>query len=140
MRTTFDPCEALAVGLDAGVSPAARADVEAAIALWNRVAFMRLTTDDPLAPVVPLHFQEAAFAFHGLYDDARGVVYVNVALVQDAHACMVTVAHELGHSFGLLHIPASERSSLMNPNNLTVEPTAADVQAVAALWGACPSS
>jgi len=139
MRTTFDPCEPLVVGLDAGVTDAERASVEAAVALWNRVAAMRLTTLDPRAPVVPLHFQAAANAFHGLYDDAHGVVYVNQALASDLPACTVAIEHELGHSFGLLHVPASTRASLMNPGNLTVGPTPADVTAVAAMWGACPA-
>lgn len=137
MRTTFNPCEPLVVGLDPGVTDAERASAEAAVARWNRVAATRLTTADAHAPVVPLHFQEAAYAFHGLYDDARGVVYVNQALASDPAACSVVIEHELGHAFGLLHVPASTRSSLMNPGNLTMGPTPADVAAVASRWGAC---
>ena len=47
------------------------------------------------------------------------------------------IAHELGHAFGLFHVPASERISLMNPGNLTTPPTTADQAALAALWGSC---
>ena len=51
----------------------------------------------------------------------------------------ITIAHEIGHSFGLVHIPTDVRPSLMNPANLTVLPTAADVATLAGLWGRCGS-
>ena len=87
--------------------------------------------------VISLEFQAAAEMFHGFYDDQRGVVYINLSL-EDDHQRSVTIAHELGHAFGLVHVQASERASVMNPGNLTVEPTAADAAALTALWGNCP--
>jgi len=48
-----------------------------------------------------------------------------------------SVAHELGHAFGLVHVPQSERTSLMNPGNISTPPTVEDQAALAALWGTC---
>ncbi len=47
----------------------------------------------------------------------------------------VTIAHEIGHAFGLVHVPAGQRTSVMNPNNLVIEPTAEDVDTLAMRWG-----
>ena len=52
----------------------------------------------------------------------------------------VTIAHEIGHAFGLVHVPADQRTSVMNPNNLVVEPTAEDVDTLATRWGGCLAS
>jgi hypothetical protein len=86
---------------------------------------------------VPLLFQRAAGAFHGLYDDADAIVFINEDLT-DPHPLTVTVAHELGHVFGLLHVPVDQRVSLMNSGNTTTELTPQDVDALAVLWGRCP--
>jgi hypothetical protein len=50
----------------------------------------------------------------------------------------ITVAHELGHAFGLWHVEHEVRTSVMNPGNLTVAPNAGDASDVAVLWGRCP--
>ena len=52
----------------------------------------------------------------------------------------ITIAHEIGHAFGLVHVPADQRTSVMNPNNLVVEPTAEDVDTLATRWGVCLAS
>jgi Zn-dependent peptidase ImmA (M78 family) len=83
-----------------------------------------------------VRFDSAAPQFHGLYDDQAGVIYVNQDLV-DPGLLSIVIAHELGHAFGLLHIDAGERASVMNPGNLTTPPTDADQAAIEALWGAC---
>ena len=49
----------------------------------------------------------------------------------------VTIAHEIGHAFGLAHVPAGERASVMNPGNLNIEPNADDAATLALRWGAC---
>jgi len=72
----------------------------------------------------------------GVYDDERGVVFIN-RKITEGHGRAVTVAHELGHAFGLPHVVESERASLMNPANTSIEPTGDDVAALRALWGNC---
>jgi len=142
---TFDPCQPLAVMPDATATVAQRQAIADGIALWNAAAGTRLSVGggapDPQAtapiPSLPLHYQSAAAPFHGLYDPPTGQVFINDDL--DGHPREVTIAHEVGHSFGLLHVPGSERPSLMNPGNLVNEPTSADVATLAALWGGtCP--
>ncbi len=89
------------------------------------------------APCCRFIFRSQARPFHGLYDAPSGQIYINDDLAGDELA--ITIAHEVGHSFGLVHIPSNERASLMNPANLTVVPTPADVATLAGLWGRCGS-
>jgi hypothetical protein len=137
---SFDPCQPLAVVIDSGVTEAQAAAVEAGLALWNARARSRLwwsrAEELPAPPILPLHFQAAAPPFHGLYDDQRGEVYINTDL--DGHARVVTVAHEVGHAFGLAHVPPDQRVSVMNPGNLLNEPSSADIDTLAVDWGRCP--
>lgn len=110
-----------------------------AIDLWNRVAGLRLTESEAtIGPRLVLHFEDAASIFHGVYDDERGVIFLNDDL--EGTELVITAAHELGHAFGLTHVAPAERGSVMNPNNLTVSPTSEDVANVHALWGTCESS
>jgi len=133
---TYAPCGAT-VAVAPGASGAQIESVEAALALWNEAAGFdlgRAAGDDPSA--IPLRFEDAAPLFMGLYDDERGVIYVNGQLT-DPRERTITVAHELGHAFGLLHVQADERPSLMNPGNVTFEPTPEDVAQVDEIWGGC---
>lgn len=107
-----------------------------AIGLWNRVAGLRLTASGSKdVPRLVLHFEDAASIFHGVYDDERGVIFINADL--DGNELVITAAHELGHAFGLTHVAPNTRRSVMNPNNLTVSPTSEDVAKLHALWGTC---
>jgi len=148
----FDPCARLVLVPDPGVSPAAVAGVGAGIGLWNQAAHARVVMGDgaggsladaALAPgavaelaALPIHFQAAGAPFHGLYDPAGAQIFINTDL--DGHDRIVAVAHEMGHAFGLTHVPAGERRSVMNSGNLDEEPNAADVGALAEIWGRCP--
>ena len=135
----FDACTPVALVLDAGVTPAQSAGIAAAIALWNDRAGTQLTlAGDQGGPALPVHFQSAAPPFHGLYDAPSGQVFINTDLSGPALA--ITIAHEFGHAFGLAHISAGQRSSVMNPNNLVVEPTPEDIDTLAMRWGACLAS
>ncbi len=135
-QVLHDPCAPLRVAAAADASAEERDGIERALSLWNGALGTHLSTNAADASELPVRFQDAAPVFHGLYDDQRGIVFINRDLV-DAHERAVTVAHELGHAFGLPHVPAETRASVMNPNNLAVEPTPADVAAIESLWGPC---
>ncbi len=133
----FDACQALVIEVR-DATPARRVAVDAAIVLWRARGVTTLTTEPAEgAPTVPLVFEPASPVFHGYYDDELGVIYVNTSLEVDPYAGAITIAHELGHAFGLYHVAADERVSLMNPSNLTVAPTVEDQRALERLWGPC---
>ena len=134
----FDACATLPLILDAGVSNAQSAGITAAISLWNDRAGTRLTlAGDQGTPGLPIHFEAAAPLFHGLYEPS-GQVFINTDL--SGAPLAVTIAHEIGHAFGLVHVPAGQRASVMNPNNLVVEPTPEDIDTLALRWGVCLAS
>ena len=135
----FDACAPVAVVADADLTDVRADGIRAAIALWNERAGTRLTLAvDRGEPGLPIHFQAAAPNFHGLYDAPRGQVFINTDLAGEALA--ITIAHEIGHAFGLSHVPAGQYTSVMNPNNLVVEPTLEDVDTLAMRWGSCLAS
>ena len=138
-QVLFDACAPLPLVADAEVTEAQAAGIRAAIALWNERAGTRLTLAvDRGEPGLPIHFQAAAPPFHGLYDAPTGQVFINTDLAGEALA--ITIAHEVGHAFGLSHVPAGQYTSVMNPNNLVVEPTAEDKDTLAMRWGVCLAS
>ena len=139
-----DPCTALAIS-----APAATAveqdGIADALVLWRGrgvSAFDQAapgpTTIDTAPPpaAIEIRFAGAAAAFHGVYDPASASVLINRDLV-DRSMLAIVIAHEIGHVFGLLHIAADARLSLMNPGNLVTPPTDADQRALEALWGVC---
>ena len=140
---TFDPCTPVTLVPDATATEAQLGGVVAGAALWNSSAASDLLPGSSAGggsgpgAALPIHFQVAGAPFHGLYDAPSGQIYINDDLTGDELA--ITIAHEVGHSFGLVHIPSNERASLMNPANLTVLPTVADVATLAGLWGRCGS-
>jgi hypothetical protein len=134
---TYDACAPIVIVPAADATAAELQSVDDAIAMWREVGVAALTRDEVSgAPRLSIRFEEAAPSWHGQYEDEAGEVYINRLLV-DRHQRAVTIAHELGHAFGLPHIEAEERTSVMNRANLTVEPTGGDREAVAALWGRC---
>jgi hypothetical protein len=140
---TFDACAPLMLVPDATATDAELGGIAAALALWNGTAGTRLETGStPPAGIstVPIHFQAAAAPLNGLYDPQAVAIFINDDLSDLPAAMAVTIAHEVGHAFGLVHIPDSTRPSVMNPGNLSVTPNAADVATLAGIWGSCPAA
>lgn len=140
---TFNPCASVTLAPDANASTAELAGVAAAAALWNQNVDSALAMTVPAGPgaattpTLPIHFQTAAAPIHGLYDAPDGQVFINDDLSGSQLA--ITLAHEIGHAFGLVHVPPEVRPSLMNPGNLTVSITPEDSATLAGLWGRCGS-
>jgi len=132
LARTYDPCAPVTLAIGAEANAGEATGVDSAVALWRGMGVTGFETTG--GETIAIQFQTAAPAFHGFYDPAAGVVYINQDLV-DPREIAIVVAHELGHAFGLVHV--SDRVSLMNPGNLTVPPTDGDAAALSALWGAC---
>jgi hypothetical protein len=146
-----DPCAALVVNA-ADATPLELDGITAAFALWREhgvsafdanpitanpitaipAGAMPTGTVDPIA----IRFDDAAETFHGVYDPPSATITINRALTDRATLAIV-IAHELGHVFGLAHVPAATRASLMNPGNLATPPTDADQRTLETLWGTC---
>jgi hypothetical protein len=127
-----DACAPLA--LTSTATGAELSSITRASALWAAVGVTGPEQPDPTAAVA-VAFVPASPGVFGFYDDVDVVLVISDALTDDQRA--IVIAHELGHAFGLVHVPASERASVMNVANLSIAPTAADQLAVAALWGDC---
>lgn len=132
-ETTIDACAPLALVADTP-TPLQQAGIDGAYALWRDRGAPALGRR--AGGTMTIVFEDAAAAFHGLYDDRASVIYVNRGIANEGVLAIV-IAHELGHAFGLPHVPASERASVMNPGNLATAPTTTDHRAVQALWGSC---
>jgi hypothetical protein len=131
---TFDPCALTISAPDA--TAAQLAGIDAALASW-RAFDVHVTRVDTAGDVSIAFRDDPAAIEYGLYDDQAGAIYVNTS-VTDPAALAVTIAHELGHAVGLVHIAPATRASVMNPGNLSIAPTSADAVAVTARWGNCP--
>lgn len=135
----FDACEPLALIPPADASPSEMSSIARGLEYWNGLANTRLemaSEGSAAANSIPLEFDTAASNFFGLYDDENGRVIVNRALM-DADKRAVTVAHELGHAMGLIHVDRDSRASVMNTGNTDVPPNESDARALRALWGDC---
>ena len=136
-----DPCAPLA--LTAPAATLAELDgIAAARALWRDRGVAAFepspASPEPAATAEPIaiRFGDAAPVFHGVYDPASATIMINRAIT-DRTTLAVVIAHELGHVFGLAHVAAVTRISVMNPGNVVTPPTAADQLTLEAQWGAC---
>lgn len=133
----FDPCATSVAAAD-GSTEAEIAAIDAALRVWNDAAglALRRVARDSNGPVVEVTFAPSIAGLFGHYDDELGTILVNRG-IQDARRRALTIAHELGHAFGLLHVPTEKRVSLMNPGAPEVTPTPEDVEELRAIWGDC---
>ena len=139
LEIVFDPCTTQ-VAAAAGSSASEVASIDRALSLWNEAAELELERvgAPPSDTVLEVSFVPSIAALRGVYDDEAGAIMVNRAIEGEEHRAL-TIAHELGHAFGLLHVSPDERASLMNPGNPEVTPTPEDVGALLDLWGRCPA-
>jgi hypothetical protein len=133
IELTHDACAPLSLVADTPTELQAAA-LQSGQALWLDRGAPAL--DRRAGATIEVRFEPSSPAFRGLYDDQEGVIYIN-SLLDDPKVLSIVVAHELGHAFGLPHVPVSVRASLMNPGNISTTPTAADQAALAELWGTC---
>ena len=131
---TYDACSPVSVTSPTATA-AELASLSQAVMLWSAVGVDGFAVGGSGAALT-MAFVDGTPAEYGLYDGADETVYINAGALDDTNRPIV-MAHELGHAVGLVHVPVTERVSVMNPGNLTALPTAADAEAVAALWG-CP--
>lgn len=149
----FDPCETIFLEVQSTFSNEQYEAVRQAGRMWNdllgsSIGISELAANmdvyqDGDAPfsvadrTIPVVFDRAAEAFRGYYDDENGVIYINDRLAIENIA--YTLAHEIGHSFGLFHIEKTNRISVMNHGNMSIAPNREDAKAVENLWGICTS-
>lgn len=133
----YNPCEPLNIEVAGRADADQLASVDEALAMWNEVAPVALSRQ-PVdgAATISVRFESGAPMIHGYYEDETGEVIVNRSL-SDGHARAITVAHELGHAFGLRHVAAKKRRSLMNSGNLDTGLTSADADALLLRWNDC---
>jgi IrrE N-terminal-like domain len=135
----YDPCQPTLLELAADANESERAAVATAVELWAQAGGPSLTveagTGQDGAQVLPIGFQPAAPVFFGLYRPERGDIVINRQL-SDPRARAITVAHEIGHAFGLMHV--RDHRSLMNPGNLQIPPSQDEARQIYARQSACP--
>ena len=119
--------------------PAELQGIADAVGAWSRVLPTRIEVGAPsvaAADALTIRFESGDAFYRAIYWDAWGEIAISRArLHEDDYA--VAIAHELGHAFGLFHVPADQRLSVMNEGNLEAVPDEVDAQAVADLWAAC---
>jgi hypothetical protein len=130
----FDACTPLAINAPAA-SDAQRASIAAAADLWAAVGVVGARDGDAGSGGVTIVFEPSTPSSFGFYDDSASTIYVDEALADRERG--IVIAHELGHAFGLIHVPMTERISVMNAGNLDADPTIDDRDAVAARWTDC---
>lgn len=134
---TYDPCLPLVVEPVGDLRDEELVAVDNALAMWNAAGPLQLTRDDIVdAPRLPVYFRRGAPFVNGYYDDEAGEVIINRSLSNE-RSRTITIAHELGHAFGLRHVDPSKRRSLMNAGNLDTTLTEQDVVSVIQRWEGC---
>jgi len=138
VETTFDPCSPLEIVVTSDHVEDVEA-VKAALAAWARVVpvgDVAVTPGTPAAGQLTVRFLDGEQPVRGMYYDSVGLVEISRDMLAP-EVYPIAVAHELGHAFGLLHVEASTRASVMNVGNTTVEPTEQDAIEVIAKWASC---
>jgi hypothetical protein len=133
----LDPCLPTLLVVSPDATDDERAGIAAALQLWSAVGGPSISLEGPSgAQPLPIGFERAAPAFFGLYRPDHGDILINRGLV-DPTSRAITIAHEVGHAFGLAHV--NGQRSLMNPGNLVIPPGEREVQLIGERRGPCPA-
>jgi len=138
VETVYDPCSPLTIAIAPDVGEAETRGIEGGILAWSRVLPTQIVVGAgaQATDVLPIRFESGDTFYRGIYWDEVGTISISRdRLAPEDYA--LAIAHEMGHAFGLLHVPKDERPSIMNVGNLDVTPTEADVAAIRALWATC---
>lgn len=138
----LDACRPTTVVAAPDTTAAERDGIRAALGLWRAALGPPLLLHDPAvgepttesAQTLSVGFERAAPLFYGVFRPERGDILINRAL-SDPGARAITIAHELGHAFGLAHI--QDRPSLMNAGNLVIPPGDHEVRLIHEQRGPC---
>ncbi len=134
---TYDPCLPVVVEPVGTLRDSELASIDLALTMWNAAGPLQLTRQEIAdAPRLPVRFEKGAPFVNGYYDDEIGEIIINRSLT-DSRQRTITIAHELGHAFGLRHIARHKRRSLMNSGNLETPLTESDVDLVVQRWEGC---
>lgn len=136
--TTFDPCSPLTIVTSADTAEHELQSIEEAIVAWDQVLPTQISAGSALgeANELSVFFDSGDTFFRAIYFDKLGAIFISRQKLAPEDFALA-IAHELGHAFGLRHVPAQERASVMNVGNLVIAPNADDASAVGALWESC---
>lgn len=139
--TTFDPCSPLTIVARFDTLDDELQSVDAAIASWTQVLPTRisLARDEENSEGLKIAFESGDSFYRAIYFDRRGEILINRGALT-LEEMPLAIAHELGHAFGLLHVSAEERLSVMNVGNIDVVPNRDDASSVSAVWDACSAA
>lgn len=139
--TVFDPCSPQSIVPGLGTQEHELQSIEEALLLWSHVLPMRLEVGEPSdsAPGLSIQFDSGDTFYRAAYFDNTGEILIGRDKL-DPDDLALALAHELGHAFGLFHVPGAERLSVMNVGNLDVDPTTEDGLSVSDLWESCTVS
>lgn len=144
----YDPCQRLTLAPTSELADDERRSLKSAADMWREAAGLDLhiaedtseqDAQEDADPTIAIHFKSGPGMIHGYYEDTSGEVVINRELTGD-RAREVTIAHELGHAFGLHHVDRSTRRSLMNKGNLETGVTEADIAVLHDRWDQCPEA
>src|SRR5262245_28437840 len=113
-ETVFDPCSTTAIAPVTGTAAEEVQSIEDALQLWAEVlpVHAEVALEEAPAPALVIEFESGKTFYRAMYWDSLGLISISRDRLQPEDYA-IALAHELGHAFGLPHIPEQQRSSVM---------------------------